>query len=856
MDADQLRAAFTRFFEERGHAVVPSASLVPHDPSVLFTIAGMVPFKPYFLGDEAAPWPRATSVQKCFRTVDIDIVGTTRRHCTFFEMLGNFSFGDYFKAGAIPYAWELLTGVLGIDGDRLWVTVHEDDDEAEGLWVDGVGLDPGRVQRLGEENIWRMGDTGPCGTDSEIFFDMGPAFGDEGGPAHGGEDRFVEIWNLVFMQFDRRPDGSLADLPRPCIDTGSGLERLLPVLNGTDSIFDTDLLAPMVAAARSLTGVGEGADERSQVAVRVLADHGRAMTMLAADGVLPSNEGRGYVLRRVVRRAVLAARRLGTDGGVAVPLADAAVAVLGRAYPTLVAERDLICAVLEREEHGFDRTLRTGLGMLDEALTTARGTPGATIGGDLAFRLHDTHGFPIELTEELSGEAGVPVDRAGFDLRMEEQRTRAREAARAPAAADEGAYRALLEAEGPTDFVGRGTEHYAVPTRVVGVLAGAEPGQAEVFLAATPFYAEGGGQVGDTGTIVTETGTATVTDTVPALPGLTAHRATVTGELFAGQDALATIDAPRREAVRRNHTGTHLLHAALRGVLGDHVRQQGSLVAPDRLRFDFSHHAQPASEELSAVLAQANADVLTNDPVETAETTKVEAEKMGALAYFGDKYGDRVRVVRAGPHSLEFCGGTHVDALGQIGPVSLVSEGSIGANTRRIFAVTGEAAFRRDQHHRDLLAEASALLRTEPEGVVDALQRLLDRQRASEKELQRLRDASLEAEAHALAAGAEGGVVVARRDGRPPDELRALAQAVRAGGAVRAVVIGGTPDGAKAAIAAATGGTPDAAALVKEVGALVQGGGGGSAEVALAGGRDPGHLDEALERARQLLAGG
>jgi alanyl-tRNA synthetase len=856
MDADQLRGAFTGFFAARGHEIVPSASLLPHDPTVLFTIAGMVPFKPYFTGDELAPFGRATSVQKCFRTVDIDVVGTTRRHCTFFEMMGNFSFGDYFKADAIRYAWELLTEVLGVDGDRLWVTVHETDDESAGLWTGDVGFPAARLQRLGEENMWRMADTGPCGTDSEIFFDMGEAYGEGGGPAHGGEERYVEIWNLVFMESNRLADGSTVELPNKCIDTGSGLERVLPVLQGVDSVFLTDVLAPMVEAAQSMTGRTLGADPASDTALRILADHGRAMTMLVADGALPSNEGRGYVLRRVVRRAVLAARRLGTTTPITSHLVSAATDVLGTAYPALRDEADRIGGVLEREEAGFDRTLRAGLGMLTTSLDEARARPDAVLPGDVAFRLHDTHGFPIELTEELAAESGVQVDRAAFDVAMAQQRERARAAARTPAAADEDAYRSLLEAAGPTSFVGWSADHYAAPTVVTAVLSGGEPGAAEVFLQSTPFYAEGGGQVGDTGTIVTETGTAQVLDTVSVLPGLSAHRVRIDGELFAGQDALATIDGPRREALRRNHTGTHLLHAALRSVLGDHVRQQGSRVEPERLRFDFSHPEGLAPEELDAVTRMANRDVLTDDRVETIETTRAEAERLGAVAFFGDKYGDQVRVVRAGSHSLEFCGGTHVGALGQIGPIAVVSEGSISANTRRVFAVTAEAAFERDRSREALLRETAELLRTEPEGVVEALERLLDRQRAAEKELQRLRGSALDTEAAELAATAEHGVVVVRRDGRPPEELRNLAQAVRRRDGVGAVVVGGTPDGTKASLAVATGGDPDARAVVKQAGSVMGGGGGGSPEVALAGGRDPSKLDEALAEARRLLVGG
>ena len=857
MDANGLRAAFTRFFADRGHTVVPSASLIPHDPSVLFTIAGMVPFKPYFLGEEPVPWPRATSIQKCFRTPDIDIIGTDTYHCTFFEMLGNFSFGNYFKDEAIPMAWELLTEVFGLDGDRFWVTVHESDDEAEQLWIDEVGVRPERIQRMGDEdNFWAMGDTGPCGPDSEIFFDKGESYGHDGGPKHGGDQRFVEIWNLVFMQLNRDAEGVLTELPRKNIDTGAGLERILPIVQGLDSIFDTDLFRPIIDAAASVLGTPYGADPRTDVALRVLADHGRAISMLVADGVLPANEGRGYVLRRVVRRAVMAARRQGVDKPIGPTLVQAATEVLGEAYPALVAQHDLIVNVVAREEAGFDRTLRSGLSRLEEALAT--GTK--VLGGDVAFTLHDTHGFPVELTEELARDAGVEVDRAGFDAAMGEQRERARSAAKASRAGDEEAYRALLNAEGPTPFVGRGLENYEVPARVIAVLEAdegpAEGPVVEVFLDRTPFYAESGGQVGDTGTIVTETGIADVGDTVFAVPGLVAHKARLSGEVRAGQDALATIDVERREAIRRNHTATHLLHAALRSVLGDHVRQQGSLVSPEYLRFDFSHHGQPTPDELDEVFALANDAVLSDVTVETTETSRQEAEKMGAIAFFGDKYGSSVRVVQAGSSSLEFCGGTHVDSLGQIGPITLVSEGSIGANTRRIFALTGHAALERALGRERLVQSAAELLRTEPDELLAAIGRVVERQREADKELSRLRQQSSEAEARTLAeqAVADSGVVVARRDNVEPDALRNLAQAVLRHDGVRAVVLGGSPDGAKVAIAAATGGSPDATRLVRTLGAMVGGGGGGSPEVALAGGKDPSQIEAALAEAQRLLS--
>jgi alanyl-tRNA synthetase len=851
MDANQLRSAFTGFYAERGHVVVPSASLIPHDPTLLFTIAGMVPFRPYFVGDEPAPWRRATSVQKCFRTVDIDIVGTTLRHCTFFEMLGNFSFGDYFKADAIPFAWELFTEVLGVDADRLWVTVHESDDEAEEIWRDVARFPADRLQRLGADNWWGTGDTGPCGPSSELFYDRGAQYGPDGGPAHGGEERFVELYNLVFMESNRLADGTLVDLPTKNIDTGAGLERNLTVLQGVESLYETDISRPILATAEEATGVHYGDDPHSDVALRILADHARAMAILVADGVLPSNDGRGYVLRRVIRRAVRRAFQL----GVIEPLTPALVAtvadVLGQAYPDLIDQLDLIQATVEREEGSFRRTLASGSTMLAEEL--ARGT--GKVSGEVAFRLHDTHGFPIELTMEMAAEAGAEVDGAGFEQAMAAQRERARADARArrAGAGEDAVYRQLLDDSGPTLFTGY--VHGQDPATVVAVMDGAEPGTAEIILDRTPFYAESGGQVGDTGVITTETGRAVVSDTQSVLPGLIVHRAVVEGELFPGQDALAAIDVVRRDATRRNHTGTHLLHAALRQVLGDHVRQQGSNVAPHRLHFDFSHHQAVRPEEMAEVSGLVNAQVLGDDAVEVIETSKAEAMAMGALAFFGDKYGEIVRVVRAGARSTELCGGTHVNALGMIGPVTIVSEGSIGSNTRRLEAVTGAAALTLNDERQTALADAAKLLRVEPTGVVEALERLLERQRQQDKELQRLRGASLEAEAARLADGAENGVVVARVDNHPPDALRDLAQAVRRRGPA-VVVVAGTPDGSKVSVAVASGGTVDAGVTVKQLAAVVGGGGGGSPELAVAGGKVVAKIDEMLAEARRTLVAG
>ncbi len=554
---DDLRSAFTRFFVDRGHAALPPAGLIPHDPSVMFTIAGMVQFKPYFTGQQPPPVPRATTIQPCFRMVDIDIIGTTARHNTFFEMLGNFSFGDYFKELAIPYAWELVTEVLGIDPDRLWVTVHESDTDATGIWQDVAHLPVERIQRMGEDNFWKMGDTGPCGPSSEIYFDKGERFGEEGGPAHGSASRYIEIWNLVFMQYERSVDGALAELPKKNIDTGAGLERILALLQGVDSVFDTDVVAPVVEEAARLSGRAPGRSEESDVALRILADHARAMTFLVSDGVFPSNEGRGYVLRRVIRRAVLRAHQLGVAELVTPSLVDTVVATMSNAYPKLVRDASLVTKIVGHEEEAFRRTLRAGTALLDEEL--ARGAD--RLPGDVAFRLHDTYGFPVDLTVEIAEQRGVEVDREGFDAAMDEQRRRARQAGKAGAGPDElgqERWRSVLEQFGPTEFVG-----YREPEAMARVLAvsprddaagfvnvdGEQPPPGaellDVVLDLTPFYAEGGGQVGDTGTLVSSTGTIRVLATDRAIEGITRHVGyVVEGEVPEGSVVTAAIDAP------------------------------------------------------------------------------------------------------------------------------------------------------------------------------------------------------------------------------------------------------------------------------------------------------------------------
>jgi len=860
VNADQLRKTFTKFFVDRGHLLLPAASLVPNDPSMLFTIAGMVQFKPYFLANATPPGPRATTVQPCVRTVDIDVIGTTSRHVTFFEMLGNFSFGDYFKEEAISYAWELLTDVLGLDPVDLWVTVHVTDDEADAIWREVPGLLEGRLQRLDEDNFWKMGETGPCGPCSEIFFDRGAQYGPDGGPAQGGE-RYVEIWNLVFMQYERQANGSLRELPQRNIDTGAGLDRILTQLQGVESVFDTDLVEPILEAASAATGRVYGATEETDVGLRIIADHSRTFTFLISDGVFPSNESRGYVLRRLIRRAVLVAQRLGARDLVTPGVIDVVSEVMGGAYSKLLRDRDLIKRIAVHEEEAFLRTLRSGTTLLEEELARC----GATVGGEVAFQLHDTYGFPIDLTEEIARERGIEVDRRGFDTAMEEQRRRAREAGRAGASAAEevaGAWSEIRAEFGPTVFLGY--QETAVEARVLAVIpssvassfanvdgdqapAGAE--LVEVFLDRTPFYAEGGGQVGDTGSITTATGQVRVLDATSVVEGLTRHLGFLTaGTIEAAQEAAAAIDRDRREKIRRNHTGTHLLHWALRQVLGDHVRQQGSLVAPDRLRFDFSHFGPMTADEIARTEDLVNAEVLRNEPVRVYEATRQVAESAGAIAFFGDKYGEIVRVVEAGRDSVELCGGTHVPALGTIGPLQIVSEGSIGSNTRRIEAVTGEASIARYRFFERAVEEAAERLRTQPSDVPSAVDRLLTNQRLLEEELRAWRSEQLRKEADTLAGGARSGRVVGRRDGLEAGELRDLAIAVRDHPGIEAVGLAGVtgPDRVAVVVASRKGSGIDARTAATSAAGAVGGGGGGTAELATAGGRNVAGIEEAV----------
>jgi len=853
LTANAVRRAFVDYFDGYGHEHVASASLIPHDPTLLFTVAGMVPFKPYFVGEQQAPWPRAVTVQKCVRAGgkhnDLDEIGRTSRHLTFFEMMGNFSFGDYFKSDACRFAWEFVTTHLGLDPDRLWITVHLTDDEAADIWCNEVGVPAERIQRLDEDNYWRMADTGPCGPCSEIFWDKGPDFGADGGPEHGDEERFIEIWNLVFMQFEQHADGTMTPLPAPSIDTGAGLERILSVLQGVDSVWETDEFARLLTTVGELSGVAPGSDERADVSQRILADHARSSTFLVSDGVFPSNEDRGYVLRRIIRRAVRHAWLLGVEERVMGGLVDAVIDIMGPDYPELVGNREFIRGVLDREEERFRDTLRAGTTILDTALADV--ADGGTLDGDVAFKLHDTYGFPLELTEEITAERGIAVDLDGFRSAMAEQQQRAKAARKAAGGGgDTGDLRHILDEHGPTEFVGRDVE--TATATVLHVADGV------VVLDRTPFYAESGGQIGDTGVISGPGGDVAVTDTTGALDGLNLHHVAPDAQLAVGDSVTATIDGGRRAAIRRNHTGTHLLHSALRRVLGDHVKQQGSHVGPDRLRFDFSHYEAVTAEQIAAIEDLVNADVLANPACNHYETGKADAEAAGAIAFFGDKYGDRVRVLEAGPHSIELCGGTHVSALGDIGTMRIVSEGSIGSNIRRIEAVTGDAPIARLRDVEATLAEAAELVGVPVDDLLDGIGKRLAEAKALRKELAGTRAQAALGRAGDLAASADDGLVVARVEGVDRDGLRQLAMAVRDADGVRAVVLGAVPEGGGVAIVAAVAPDSglDAGALVADAARTVGGGGRPNADLTMIGGKAPENLDDALEQARDAARAG
>ncbi len=880
MQAADLRKAFSTFFAERDHQVRPSASLIPHEPSLLFTVAGMVPFMPYFLGEETPPHKRLTTIQKCVRAGgkhnDLDDIGRTNRHFTFFEMMGNFSFGDYFKSEAIAFAWEFVTEVLELPAESLWATVHLEDDEAAEIWRTEIGIPPERIQRMGEDNWWAAGDKGPCGPCSEIYYDLGPEFGPEGGPAGGGEDRYVELWNLVFIQFANDGTGTLNELAAPGIDTGAGLERLLAIKQGVSTVWDTDLFEPLLAQAQAITGTTYGQDSETDVSLRILADHARAATMLINDGVFPSNEERGYVLRRIIRRAVRHAWVLGVSETMMPRLTDTVIGVMGDAYPDLIENRQFISDVVAREEERFRSALVNGSTILDNAVSAlGKGEP---LSGEIAFQLHDTFGFPVELTREVLTERGLVLDDEGYEQAMNQQRERARAVVRndAPTFADQR-YRELVEQFGLTDFVRDATA--VDDAHVIAVMQLEADNQVEVFLNKTPFYAESGGQIGDIGTITvasptsaspvsTSTGSAStgppiileVLDCTYALVGLHRHVCRVPDGVGSdqlpsvGAVARVEINAERRNAIRRNHTGTHILHWALREVLGDHVKQAGSLVAPDRLRFDYSHYEAPTADQLREIEDLANAEIIANGRCHHFETTMSHAQQLGAIAFFGDKYGDIVRVLEAGPNSIELCGGTHVAALGDIGHLRIVADSSIGSNLRRIEAITGTATVQRLQATESILGQLAELLRCPVNDVVDALSQRLDETKQLRREIRSLQPGASPNAVAELVARAEEGVVVADMGDLERDALRDLAVSVRDSDGIQAAVLASAPSTGGVALVAAVdpAGQLTAADLLEDAAKSVQGGFArkGNPHVIVAGGKNSDGIAEALQQAR------
>ncbi len=877
MTGSEIRQRFLDYFARNGHAVVRSSPLVPAlDPTLLFTNAGMVQFKAVFLGEERREYVRAASCQKCVRAGgkhnDLENVGRTARHHTFFEMLGNFSFGDYFKAEAIAYAWEFLTKELGLPPERLWATVFTDDDEAFGLWKKVAGFSDDRVLRLGEkDNFWAMGETGPCGPCSEIHYHQGnhlPCEEERTGRRCLGPacecDRWLEIWNLVFMQFNRDAGGTMAPLPKPAIDTGMGLERMAAVLQGLESNFLTDLLRPLLDHVSGLARQPYGAVEAHDVSLRVIADHARAAAFLIADGVYPSNEWRGYVLRRIIRRAMRHGRLLGLVEPFLWKVTGTVADVMGAAYPELVEHRARVADTVRLEEERFAETLDTGMVKIQEYLEDQVSSTERLVDGKFLFTLYDTYGFPLDLAQEVFEDAGWRVTEGSlqaFNAEMEAQRERARASAGFGGEADAAAevYRDLITRLPGVEFLGY--ESLAAPASILAmVMQGRRVREAvagdevEVILDRTPCYAESGGQIGDSGTLAGREGQGQILDTYFRGAGLIVHRVRVTrGGFRDGEEVAVSVESPRRQGVRLHHTGTHLLHAALRKVLGTHVTQDGSLVAPERLRFDFTHPSQVKDRDLERVEELVNEKVRENLPVDPFWTDLDQALRLGALALFGEKYGQRVRVVRIADFSVELCGGTHLDATGQIGLFKIISEGAVAAGVRRLEAVTGRGALSHVGQEESALRQAADLLKIPPLELPRRLAKLLDEQKLLAKQLAELEARLARTRAQEILAGArqigEVTVVAARLDGLDSEGLRTVTDSVRERLGSGVVCLGSVIDGKVNLVTAVTKDLTSrfhAGKLIQEVARVVGGSGGGRPELAQAGGKDPSKLEQAL----------
>ena len=869
MTGKEIRARFLTYFAERGHTVVASSSLIPHnDPTLLFTNAGMNQFKDCFLGLEDRGFYRAASSQKCVRAGgkhnDLENVGRTARHHTFFEMLGNFSFGDYFKKEAIGFAWDFLTVDLGLDKSRLYVTVFSDDDEAADLWHVQEGVPKERIYRFGEkDNFWSMGDTGPCGPCTEIFWDNGPEVGC-GSPecAVGCDcDRYMEIWNNVFMQFDRSADGKLTPLPKPAVDTGMGLERISTVMQGKQTNYDTDLFQGIIRHIEKLSGKRYGAGVKDDVSMRVIADHVRATTFLICDGALPSNEGRGYVLRRIIRRAARHAKMLGFAEPMLHRAVDAVNEMMADAYPELIERESYIKKVVLAEEERFVETLDNGLRILNDEVANLRKAGNTIIPGEILFKLYDTFGFPTDLTGDIVASEGFTIDEAGFEICMERQRGQAREHWKGSGEEGIAVIHKALHARGiRSRFVGYAERSTYSPIAVIlrnGVeVPSATAGDTvEIITETTPFYGESGGQAGDTGTISTGSAHLIVTASLRPVPDLIVHRATVVeGTVSVGEAADLKVDVRERNATARNHTATHLLQSALKEVLGDHVKQAGSLVAPDRLRFDFTHFLAMTAEELRRVEDIVNSYVMLNDDVHAQELAIQEAMESGATALFGEKYGDRVRVVRVGGISSEFCGGTHVNAAGDIGFFKIVTETGIAAGVRRIEAQTGTGALAFVRQLEDEQKKIVTLVKAEGGDPVEKVERLLARQKELQREIETLQSQLNAAKSADLLAGVREvngiKVVAVRADVADPKALRELADTLKDRLGSGILVLGSEIDGKAALLVAVSKDLADrykAGEIIKKLAPVIGGSGGGKPELAQAGGNDPTKLGEALE---------
>jgi alanyl-tRNA synthetase len=877
LGASEIRQTFLRFFESKGHRIVASASLVPEsDPTLLFTNAGMVPFKRVFLGDETRDYRRAVSSQKCMRVSgkhnDLENVGRTPRHHTFFEMLGNFSFGDYFKEEAIAYAWELVTGDLGIAGDRLVASVFREDDDAYAIWQRDVGLPESRIYRLDEdENFWSMGDTGPCGPCSEIHVDFGvnPSCIRPHCDPSCDCGRWLEIWNLVFMQFDRDDTGAMKALPQPSIDTGAGLERLAAVIQAAPSNYDTDLFAGILARAQDISGVARGSDPEKDVSLNVVADHARALTFLIGDGVLPANEGRGYVLRRILRRAARHGVLLGVEEPFLFRVADAVIDAMVGAYPELGERRAFITDRIRREESRFLETLSKGLRLLEDEIAALAEAGATTLPGEAGFRLYDTYGFPADLTADILSSHGMALDQAGFDAAMENQRERARAAWKGTGDVRIAEVYAREASDLRTEF--RGHDRLALASRIRALLVDGRRRDAaragdlvEVVVDETPFYPEGGGQVGDRGVIRVSSGCIEVEDTQRPAGELIVHRGRVTeGEVHVDMRADLEVDAEARAATVRNHSGTHLLHAALRRVLGPQAMQKGSLVGPDRLRFDFTHDAPLRDDEIERIEDLVNLWIEANVSARSRFMSYPAAIESGAIAIFEEKYGDEVRVISFGDVSTELCGGTHAQATGEIGVFKILSESGIASGVRRIEALTGLGALAHVRRQERTLRQAASLLRSPVEEVPARVERLLEERRAAEHEVEKLRTAERSAASRDLSAAAKEiagvRVLATRVQDVAAKELRSMVDALR--DKLRSgVVLLASESGGQVTLA--LGVTPDltrrypAGELIREVARVVGGKGGGRPDFAQAGGRDPSKIDAAFERLDALIAEG